>query len=376
MGWLRFGGRLIQDNGISDPLPAAVSEPQEEKSTLKALIKGEAGCGLQLREVADPDPGPGEVVIRVLRTGICGTDLHIYDWDPWAQASIRPPLVIGHEFVGEVAALGAGVEAFRVGELVGAEGHIVCGLCRNCMAGRRHLCAHSRGIGVQRDGAFAEYISLPAGNLWSHPHPTDLDVAAIFDPLGNAVHAATQFSAVAEDVLVTGAGPIGIMAALVTRHLGARHVVITDVGEYRLELARRAGVTRAVDITSTELAEVQRELGMKEGFDIGLEMSGSGAALREMVDSMAHGGRIALLGLPDQEIALDWTKVIFKMLSLRGVYGRRIFETWYQMSVMVQSGLDLKPVITHRFPASDFELAFETARGGRCGKIVLDWTQV
>jgi threonine 3-dehydrogenase len=312
----------------------------------------------------------------VLRTGICGTDLHIYDWDRWAQATIQPPLVVGHEFVGEVVEAGAGVEAFRPGEIVGAEGHIVCGHCRNCMAGRRHLCAHSRGIGVQQDGAFAEYVKLPAGNLWSHPLPIDLDVAAIFDPLGNAVHTATQFSAVAEDVLITGAGPIGIMAALVTRHLGARHVVITDISDYRLELARAAGVTRAVDAETTRLADVQRELGMKEGFDIALEMSGSEAAVHEMIDNMAHGGRIALLGLPSREIAIDWSKVIFKMLSIKGVYGRRFFDTWYQMSVMVQSGLDLKPVITHRFPASEFEQAFATARSGRCGKIVLDWTQL
>ena len=343
---------------------------------MKALIKQTAGCGLQLRDVPDPRPGPGEVLIRVLRTGICGTDLHIYDWDGWAQGTIRPPLVVGHEFVGEVVELGPGVEAFHTGEIVGAEGHIVCGRCRNCTEGRRHLCAHSLGIGVQRDGAFAELILMPAGNLWSHPVPIDLDVAAIFDPLGNAVHTATQFSVVAEDVLVTGAGPIGIMAAIVTRHLGARHIVITDVSDYRLALARAAGVTLAVDAGTTRLAGVQRDLGMKEGFDVGLEMSGSGTALREMIGSMAHGGRVALLGLPAHEIAVDWSAIIFKMLTIKGVYGRRIFDTWYQMSVMVQSGLDLKPVITHRFPASEFEQAFETARSGRCGKIVLDWTQL
>jgi len=343
---------------------------------VKALVKEAAASGLSLCVVPDPSAGPGEVVIRVLRTGICGTDLHIYDWDGWAQGAIRPPLVVGHEFVGEIVELGPGVTAFEVGEVVGAEGHLICGRCRNCMGGRRHLCAHTVGIGVQRDGAFAEYIVMPAGNLWSHAMPIDLDVAAIFDPFGNAVHTAAQFPTMAEDVLVTGAGPIGIMAALVARHLGARHVVITDVSPYRLELAATAGVTRAVDPGETSLADVQRELGMREGFDIGLEMSGNGAALRDMIDNMAHGGRIALLGLPAQEIAIDWTKVVLKMLSLKGVYGRRIFDTWYQMSVLIQTGLDLRPVITHRFPARAYEEAFATARAGRCGKIVLDWTQL
>jgi threonine 3-dehydrogenase len=343
---------------------------------VKALVKERAGPGLRMREVADLEPGPGEVLVRVLRTGICGTDLHIYDWDAWAQETIRAPLVVGHEFVGQVERLGPGVEAFHPGEVVGAEGHIVCGRCRNCMAGRRHLCASSRGIGVQRDGAFAEFIVMPAGNLWSHSLPVDLDVAAIFDPFGNAVHTATQYRLIAEDVLVTGAGPIGIMAAVVARHLGARHIVITDVNEYRLGLARNAGVTRAVNTGETRLADVQRELDMKEGFDIGLEMSGSDAGLNEMIDNMAHGGRIALLGLPSRKIAVDWSKVIFKMLTLKGVYGRRIFETWYQMSAMVHSGLCLDTVITHRFPAREFELAFTTARSGACGKVVLDWTQV
>jgi threonine 3-dehydrogenase len=343
---------------------------------VKALVKETAGRGLALAAVPDPSPGPGEVMIRVLRAGICGTDLHIYEWDEWARATIRPPLIVGHEFVGEIMQVGPGVEAFAVGEIVGAEGHLVCGHCRNCMAGRRHLCAHTVGIGVQRDGAFAEYIVMPAGNLWPHSVPIDLDVAAIFDPFGNAVHTAAQFPTMAEDVLVTGAGPIGIMAALVARHLGARYVVITDVSGYRLQLAATAGVTRAVDPRATRLVDVQRELGMKEGFDIGLEMSGNEAALREMIDNMAHGGRIALLGLPAREIAIDWSKVVLKMLSLKGVYGRRIFETWYQMSVLIQTGLDLKPVITHRFPAHEFEHAFATARSGQCGKIVLDWTDV
>jgi threonine 3-dehydrogenase len=343
---------------------------------VKALVKEDAAPGLRLREVADLLPAPGEVLVRVLRTGICGTDLHIYDWDRWAQDTISAPLVVGHEFAGQVEQLGPGVEAFHVGEIVGAEGHIVCGRCRNCMAGRRHLCASSLGIGVQRDGAFAEFIVMPAGNLWSHSPSVDLDVAAIFDPFGNAVHTATQYSLIAEDVLVTGAGPIGIMAALVACHLGARHVVITDVNDYRLELARASGVTRAVNTRKTPLEDVQRELEMKEGFDVGLEMSGSEPALTQMIESMAHGGRIAMLGLPSQKIAIDWTKVIFKMLTLKGVYGRRIFETWYQMSAMVRSGVSLESVITHRFPAHEFEQAFTTARSGDCGKVVLDWTKV
>jgi threonine 3-dehydrogenase len=342
---------------------------------MQALVKAEAAKGLWLQDVPVPEFGINDVLIRVHKTGICGTDLHIYDWDDWAQRTIPVPMVIGHEFVGEIVELGPGVEAFQVGELVGAEGHLVCGHCRNCMAGRRWLCANAVGIGVQREGAFAERIVMPAGNVWSHTLPIDLDVAAIFDPFGNAVHTAAQFPTMAEDVLVTGAGPIGVMAALVARHVGARHVVITDVSPYRLELAAAAGVTRAVDAGSARLQDVQRELGMKEGFDIGLEMSGSAAALREMIDNMAHGGRIALLGIPSHEIAIDWSKVVFKMLNLKGVYGRRIFETWYQMSVLIQSGLDLRPVITHRFPAHEYEEAFATARSGRCGKIVLDWSE-
>jgi threonine 3-dehydrogenase len=313
-------------------------------------------------------------LIRVLRAGICGTDLHIESWNEWAQSAIHPPLVIGHEFVGEVVRLGEGVEFVRPGELVGAEGHIVCGRCRNCMAGRRHLCAHTVGIGVQRDGAFAELIVMPAGNLWPHLGKIDLDVAAIFDPFGNAVHTATQFSVVGEDVLITGAGPIGIMAAQVARHNGARFVVATDVSDYRLDLARRAGVTLAVDARSTTLAEVQAELGMKEGFDIGYEMSGQPDALRDMIANMSHGGRIAILGLANREFAIDWTQVVFKMLTLKGVYGRRIFDSWYEMSVFTQTGLDISPVITHRFPYHQFEEAFAVAHSGKCAKVVLDWT--
>ena len=341
---------------------------------MKALVKAKAEPGLWLEDVPQPKPGPGEVLIRVLRTGICGTDLHIDAWNEWAQHTIKPGLIVGHEFVGEVVELGEDVASVYPGEIVGAEGHIVCGRCRNCMAGRRALCANSVGIGVQRDGAFAEYIIMPAGNLWPHLSDIDLDVAAIFDPFGNAVHVATQYRLVAEDVLITGAGPIGLMAAIVARHNGARFVVATDVSDYRLELARKIGVTEAVDVRSTRLSEVQAKLGMKEGFDVGFEMSGVPSAMREMIDNMAHGGRIAVLGLPDHEFPIDWSQVVFKMLTIRGVYGRQIFETWYQMSVFVQSGLDISPVITHRFPYTEYKEAFRVGHSGRCGKIVLDWS--
>jgi len=341
---------------------------------VKALVKAEAAPGLSLRDVPEPVPGPGEVLIRVLRTGICGTDLHIDAWNEWAQHTIRPPLIVGHEFVGEVAALGEGVESVFVGEIVGAEGHIVCGKCRNCMAGRRALCANTVGIGVQRDGAFAEYIVMPAGNLWPHLSKIDLDVASIFDPFGNAVHTATQYRLTAEDVIITGAGPIGLMAAIVARHNGARFIVVTDVSEYRLELARKIGVTMAVDVSKMRLSDAQDELGMKEGFDVGFEMSGVPSAMREMIANMAHGGRIAVLGLPEHEFAIDWSQVVFKMLTVRGVYGRQIFETWYQMSVFVQTGLDITPVITHRFPYQEYKEAFAVGHSGLCGKIVLDWS--
>ena len=341
---------------------------------MKALVKSKAAPGLWLEDVSEPSPGPGEVLIRVLRTGICGTDLHIDAWNEWAQSTIKPPLVVGHEFVGEVAQLGEGVESVYVGELVGAEGHIVCGRCRNCMAGRRALCANTVGIGVQRAGAFAEYIVMPAGNLWPHLTKIDLDVASIFDPFGNAVHTAGQFSVVAEDVLVTGAGPIGLMAAMVARHNGARFIVVTDVSDYRLDLARKVGVTRAVDVRRETLPDVQRELGMKEGFDVAFEMSGQPSALRDMIANMSHGGRIAMLGLPDRDFAIDWSEVVFKMLTVRGVYGRQIFDTWYEMSVFTQMGLDISPVITHRFPYQQYKEAFAVGHSGLCGKIVLDWS--
>ncbi|MGI8914204.1 MAG: L-threonine 3-dehydrogenase [Chloroflexota bacterium] len=341
---------------------------------MKAVVKARAEAGLWLQDVPEPAPGMGDVLVRVLRTGICGTDLHIYNWDPWAQATIRPPLVIGHEFAGEVVAVGANVDSVHAGDLVSGEGHLVCGRCRQCMAGRRHLCAHTVGVGVQRNGAFAEYIVVPAMNLWPHPMPIDLDVAAIFDPFGNAVHCALQFTMVGDDVLITGAGPIGIMAALVVRHVGPRFVVITDVSDYRLELAKRAGVTRAVDARITALEAVQHELGMQEGFDVGLEMSGHPQPLRDMIANMAHGGKIAMLGLQSSAVAIDWSQVVLKMLTLRGVYGREMFESWYTMSVLIQTGLDISPVITHRYPYRDYEEAFRTARSGQCGKVILDWT--
>jgi threonine 3-dehydrogenase len=342
---------------------------------MKALVKRERTPGLWLEDVPEPTIGINDLLIRVLRTGICGTDLHIYDWDAWAQRTVPTPLIIGHEFVGEVVEVGSNVNDFHPGDVVSGEGHLVCGRCRNCMAGRRHLCAHTQGIGVNRDGAFAEYIALPMTNVWHHAAGIDLDVAAIFDPFGNAVHTALSFPVLGEDVLVTGAGPIGIMAAAVVRHAGARHVVITDVNKYRLDLARRLGVTRALDVRETSIAEVQRELGMQEGFDVGLEMSGNPTALREMLANMAHGGRIALLGVPAGEMSVDWTTVVFNMLTIKGIYGREMYETWYMMTVMLQSGLDIAPVITHRFGYEEYEDAFAVARAGRAGKIILRWAE-
>jgi threonine 3-dehydrogenase len=342
---------------------------------MKALVKSEAGPGLWLKDVPRPAIGINDLLIRVLRTGVCGTDLHIYDWDAWAQRTIPVPLVIGHEFVGEVVEVGDNVNDFHPGDLVSGEGHLVCGRCRNCMAGRRHLCAHTRGVGVNRDGAFAEYIALPMTNIWKHPPDIALDVAAIFDPFGNAVHTALSFPVLGEDVLITGAGPIGLMAIPVVRFAGARHVVITDVNDYRLDLARRMGATRAVDIRGATLPETQRELGMQEGFDVGLEMSGVPSALRDMLANMAHGGRIALLGLPSAEFPIDWTTVIFNMLTIKGIYGREMYETWYKMAVLVQSGLDISPVITHRFGYEDYEEAFATAHSGRAGKVIMRWAE-
>jgi threonine 3-dehydrogenase len=341
--------------------------------TMKALVKSEAAPGLWLREVPRPSPGDSEVLIRVLRTGICGTDVHIYGWDDWAREHVTVPLTLGHEFVGEVVGFGAGVTDLAAGDLVSGEGHVVCGRCRNCRAGRRHLCAHTDSVGLTRPGAFAEYLVLPAGNVWQHQPGIDLDVAAIFDPFGNAVHTALAFPVLGEDVLITGAGPIGLMAAAVVRHAGARHVVISDVNPYRLDLAVKMGVTQIVGAGVDSIAAVQRQLGMTEGFDVGLEMSGSGAALHAMVENMTHGGRIALLGLPSAPVQLDLSAVVLNSLTLAGIYGREMFETWYAMSVLVSQGLDITPCITDRFPAEEFEAAFATARGGRCGKVLLYW---
>ena len=340
---------------------------------MKALVKSKREPGLWLGEVPKPSIGINDVLIRVLRAGICGTDLHIYNWDEWAQRTIPVALVIGHEFVGEIVDTGSNVNDFHVGDIVTGEGHVTCGRCRNCLAGRRHLCAHTMGVGVTRPGAFADYIALPMTNIWRHKENVDLDVAAIYDPFGNAVHTALSFPVLAEDVLITGAGPIGIMSAAVVRHAGARHVVITDVNPYRLELARGIGVTRAVNTAETSLAQVQKELGMQEGFDVGLEMSGKPAAFREMLANMSHGARIAMLGIPSQEMAIDWNLVVFHMLTIKGIYGREMYETWYKMAVMLESGVDIRPVITHRFSYEDFEQAFAVMRTASAGKVILEW---
>ena len=340
---------------------------------MKALCKSRREPGLWLEEIEAPRPGINDVLIKVLRAGICGTDVHIYKWDDWAQKTIPIGLVIGHEFVGEIAEVGSNVSDFFPGDIVSGEGHVVCGRCRNCLAGRRHLCAKTQGIGVNRAGAFAEYIALPMTNIWRHHDGIDQDVAAIFDPFGNAVHTALSFPVLGEDVLVTGAGPIGIMAAAVARHAGARYVVITDVNEYRLDLARKMGVTEAVNIRKHTLPEIQKKLGMTEGFDVGLEMSGNQAAFRDMLVNMSHGAKIAMLGIPEGEMAIDWRTVIFNMLTVKGIYGREMYETWYKMSVMLQSGLDIAPVITHRFHFADFEQGFEVMSSGQSGKVILSW---
>ena len=340
---------------------------------MKALVKSRGEPGLWLEDVPEPKIGINDVLIRVHRTGICGTDVHIYKWDDWAAKTIRVPMVIGHEFVGEIVEIGSNVTDFRAGQIVSGEGHVVCGRCRNCLAGRRHLCADTKGVGVDRPGAFAELLALPMSNVWVHPDDIDQDVAAIFDPFGNAVHTALSFPVLGEDVLVTGAGPIGIMAAAVARHAAARYVVITDVNPYRLELARRMGVTRAVNPREQSLKDAQRELGMLEGFDVGMEMSGNAQAFRDMLGNMAHGGRIAMLGIPDKEMAIDWNTVIFHMLTIKGIYGREMYETWYKMNVMLESGLDIKPVITHHFPYREFLKGFEVMMTGNSGRVVLNW---
>jgi threonine 3-dehydrogenase len=340
---------------------------------LKALVKREAARGLWLEDVPEPKMGANDVLIKVKRAAICGTDVHIYKWDDWAQRTIPVPMVVGHEFVGEIADVGENVNDYKPGMIVSGEGHIVCGRCRNCMAGRRHLCPHTSGVGVNRPGAFAEYIAIPNANVWHHADGIDLDIAAIFDPFGNATHTALQWDMIGEDVLITGAGPIGAMAAAIARHVGARHVVITDVNDYRLALAKKLGATRTVNVGKEMLADVQKELGMTEGFDVGLEMSGIPSALSDMIDNMCHGGKISMLGIPTENAAIDWRKVVFNMLTIKGIYGREIFETWYKMTVMIQSGLDLSPIITHRLPYQEFETGFETMIAGKSGKVILNW---
>ena len=338
-----------------------------------ALVKAGSQAGLELRDVAVPDVGINDVLIRVHKTGICGTDLHIESWDPWAASTIKPPLVIGHEFVGEIVEVGANVSDFRPGDLVSGEGHVVCGRCRHCLAGRRNLCANAIGLGVGRDGAFAEYVSLPMTNVWHHWPGIDEEVAAIFDPFGNAVHTALAFPVLGEDVLVSGAGPIGLMATAVARHAGARQVVVSEPNAYRRDLARRMGATIAIDPRERGLTDVFAELDMVEGFDVALEMSGNPAALSAAIEAMAHGGGVAILGIPTQEVALDVNAIVFKMLTLRGIYGREMYETWYKMTVMLQSGLDITPAITHRFGFHDFGAAFAAARAGDSGKVIMDW---
>lgn len=342
---------------------------------MQALVKSRAAVGLSLEEVPVPAIGINDVLIEVLRTGICGTDLHIYDWDSWAQKTIPVPMVVGHEFVGRIVEIGSNVHDFRLGDIVSGEGHVVCGRCRNCLAGRRHLCKDTKGVGVNRPGAFAEYLSLPMTNVWHHEGNISRDVQSIFDPLGNAVHTALQFPVLGEDVLITGAGPIGIMAAAVVRHAGARNIVVTDVNPFRLDLAKRMGATIAVDVRNRDIASVQKELGMKEGFDVGLEMSGNPQAFRDMLANMCHGGKVAMLGIPTRELAIDWNLVIFNMLTIKGIYGREMYETWYQMSVLVNSGLDISPVITHRFHYTEFEKGFEAMHSGNSGKVVLNWKE-
>jgi threonine 3-dehydrogenase len=350
--------------------------------TMKAIVKKKAERGLWLDTVPIPKVGINDVLVKVLRTGICGTDIHIYNWDAWAQKTIPVPMVVGHEFVGTIVEVGSNVHDFRPGDIVSGEGHVVCGHCRNCLAGRRHLCKDTKGIGVNRPGAFAEYIALPQTNVWvhdaadgSHTSGISRDVQSIFDPFGNAVHTALSFDVLGEDVLITGAGPIGIMAAAVVKHAGARYVVVTDVNPYRLELAKRMGATVALDVRNESIADCQRKLGMKEGFDVGLEMSGNPHAFRDMLANMAHGGRIAMLGIPEKEMAIDWNTVIFNMLTIKGIYGREMYETWYKMTVMLQSGLNIEPVITHRYGFEDFQKGFDAMLSGKSGKVVLTWAE-
>ncbi|MEZ4256302.1 MAG: L-threonine 3-dehydrogenase [Polyangiales bacterium] len=340
---------------------------------MRALVKSKREVGIWMEDVKEPEIGPNDLLIRIRKTAICGTDIHIYNWDDWAQKTIPVPMQVGHEFVGEVAEVGSHVRGFAVGDRVSGEGHITCGHCRNCRAGKRHLCRNTVGVGVNRPGCFAEYLSLPAVNAFKLPDSIPDEIASFLDPLGNATHTALSFDLVGEDVLITGAGPIGIMAAAIARHVGARHVLVTDVNAFRLGLAKRMGASMAIDVRKTSIAEAQRELGMTEGFDVGLEMSGNATAFRDMLSNMNHGGHVAILGIPPSDTAIDWNQVIFKGLVLKGVYGREMFETWYKMSSMLQSGLDVSPMLTHRFPVKDFQEGFEIMRSGQSGKVVLDW---
>ncbi|MFT3835439.1 MAG: L-threonine 3-dehydrogenase [Myxococcaceae bacterium] len=341
---------------------------------MRALVKAKREPGLWMQDVPVPEVGPNDVLIKVRKTGICGTDLHIYNWDEWSQKTIKTPMHIGHEFVGEIAKLGSAVTGFEVGERVSGEGHITCGHCRNCRAGKRHLCRNTVGLGVNRPGCFAEFVTLPAFNLFRVPKTITDDIAAFFDPLGNAVHTALSFDQVGEDVLITGAGPIGLMAIPICKHVGARNVVVTDVNEDRLALAKKLGATVAVNPSKTTLPEVMKQLGMTEGFDVALEMSGNGQAMRDLFKSMNHGGRVAILGIPAKEVSIDFNDIIFKGLIVKGIYGREMFETWYKMSALLQTGLDVSGVITHRFKAESFIEGFEAMKSGRSGKVVLDWT--
>jgi threonine 3-dehydrogenase len=342
-------------------------------ATMKALVKARPEPGLWLQDVPVPEPGINDVLIRIHKTSICGTDVHIYNWDEWARKTIPVPMHVGHEFVGRVAAVGGNVHDFKVGDLVSGEGHLVCGRCRNCLAGRRHLCPHTSGVGVNRPGAFAEYLCIPVTNVWYCDPSIPADVLSCFDPLGNATHTALSFDVLGEDVLITGAGPIGCMATAIVRHAGARHVVVTDVNPYRLDIARRMGATLALDVRTESIADAQKQLGMKEGFDVGLEMSGNAQAFRDMLASMCHGGKIALLGILPQDTPIDWDTVIFNSLTLKGIYGREMYETWYKMTVMIQGGLDITPAITHRFHYTEFEKGFAAMRSGESGKVVLSW---
>lgn len=340
---------------------------------MKSLVKAKAEKGIWLQDTPKPEVGHNDLLIKIRKTAICGTDMHIYNWDEWSQNTIPVPMVVGHEYVGEVVGMGQEVKGFKIGDRVSGEGHITCGHCRNCRAGRVHLCRNTEGVGVNRPGAFAEYLVIPAFNAFKIPDNISDDLASIFDPFGNAVHTALSFDLVGEDVLITGAGPIGIMAAAVAKHVGARHVVVTDINPYRLGLAEKMGATRAVDVSKENLQDVMNELGMSEGFDVGLEMSGVPVAFRDMLNKMNHGGKIAMLGIPPQDVAIDWNQVIFKGLVIKGIYGREMFETWYKMASLLQSGLDLSPIITHTFSIDDFQEGFDTMGSGHSGKVILDW---